>query len=407
MFNHTKDIPLAATMMASCYFLIRASRDLPSPRWRDVLGFGFFTGCALGIKVLGLLLIGYAGIITLLSIPQPVFSDLRASTMFVVRSMLRFLPAFTLAYLMMIAAWPWAALSPLNPIRAILSFADFHYNIHTIFGGAIYDMAHVPVLYVPVYLLIKLPLVNLSAAVFSIAAAMIPFVARGLDWSARRRRQIGFVAFTVAYPLACQVIGHGPAFTGMRHFFFVVPPVAVLAAIGSDALIGWLGRRSRALAVAAFAGMLFALGLNADTLYRLHPYEYLVYNNLVGGLPGAADRYVTDYWVNSMNPAIDGLQSYLERTEGAGAPGNHKLYKVAVCGERYAFVDHAKPYLVWWKDWAEADFFISPTHMHCDREREGKVVVSIERLGVPIAVVKDTRKPRKVPAVAAADPFLR
>jgi hypothetical protein len=211
----------------------------------------------------------------------------------------------------------------------------------------------------------------------------------------------------VAYPLACQVIGHGPAFTGMRHFFFVVPPVAVLAATGSDAIIGWLGRRSRALAVAAFAGMLFALGLNADTLYRLHPYEYLAYNNLVGGLPGAADRYVTDYWVNSMNPAIDGLQSYLERTEGVGAPGNHKLYKVAVCGERYAFVDHAKPYLVWWKDWAEADFFISPTHMHCDREREGKVVVSIERLGVPIAVVKDTRKPRKVPAVAAADPFLR
>jgi hypothetical protein len=407
MFNHTKDIPLAAMMMASCYFLIRASRDLPSPRWPDVIGFGFFAGCALGIKVLGLLLIGYAGIITLLSIPQPVFGDLRASAMFVVRSMLRFLPAFALAYVMMIAAWPWAALAPLNPIRAILNFADFHYNIHTIFGGAIYDMAHVPVLYVPVYLLIKLPLVNLSAAAFAIAAALIPFVARGLDWPARRRREIGFVAFTLAYPLACQVIGHGPAFTGMRHFFFVVPPVAVLAAAGVDAIVGWLGRRSRTLAVAAFAGMLFALGLNADTLYRLHPYEYLVYNDLVGGLPGAADRYVTDYWVNSMNPAIDQLQNYLERTEGAGVPGNHKLYKVAVCGERYAFVDHAKPYLVWWKDWAEADFFISPTHMHCDREREGKVVVSIERLGVPIAVVKDTRQPRKVPAVAAADPFLR
>ena len=44
--------------------------------------------------------------------------------------------------------------------------------------------------------------------------------------------------------------------------------------------------------------------------------------------------------------------------------------------------------------------------MHCDREREGKVVVSIKRLGVPIAVVKDLRKPRRVPAVAAADPFL-
>ncbi len=406
MFNHTKDIPLAATMMAACYFLVRASRDLPAPRWKDVLGFGFFTGCALGIKVLGLLLIGYAGIITLLSVPQPIFSDLRASAAFVVRSMLCFVPAFVLAYVMMIAAWPWSALAPLNPIRAIFSFADFHYNIHTIFNGTIYDMAHVPVLYVPVYLLIKLPLINLFAATFAIAAALIPFVARGLDWSARRRREIGFIAFTIAYPLACQVIGHGPAFTGMRHFFFVLPPIAVLAAIGLDAVVAWFGHHSRVLAVASFASFAVVLGVNADTLYRLHPYEYLVYNDFVGGLPGAADRYVTDYWVNSMNPAIDQLQSYLERTEGAGLPGNHKLYKVAVCGERYAFINHAKPYLLWWKNWAEADFFISPTHMHCERDREGKVIVSIKRLGVPIAVVKDIRKPRKVPAVAAAESFL-
>jgi hypothetical protein len=248
--------------------------------------------------------------------------------------------------------------------------------------------------------------VNLSAATLAVVAALIPFVARTFGWPARRRREIGFVAFTVAYPLACQVIGHGPAFTGMRHFFFVVPPVAVLAAAGFDAVITWFGQHSRVLAAAAFASVAVALGVNADTLYRLHPYEYLVYNDLVGGLPGAANRYVTDYWVNSMNPAIDQLQSYLERTEGAGIPGNHKLYKVAVCGERFAFINHAKPYLVWWKNWTEADFFISPTHMHCDREREGKVVVSIKRLGVPIAVVKDLRKPRRVPAVAAADPFL-
>ena len=407
MFNHTKDIPLAAMMMASCYFLIRASRDLPTPRWQDVLGFGFFAGCALGIKVLGLLLIGYAGIITLLSIPQPIFSDLRASGTFVLRSMLRFLLAFMLAYVMMIAAWPWAALAPLNPIRAIFSFAEFHYSINTIFNGTIYDMAHVPVLYVPVYLLIKLPLVNLLAAFLAIIAASVPFVARGFDWSARRRREVVFVAFTVAYPLACQVIGHGPAFTGMRHFFFVLPPVAVLAAIGLDAVVAWFGRHSRVLAAAAFASIAVVLGVNADTLYRLHPYEYLVYNDLVGGLPGAADRYVTDYWVNSMNPAIDQLQTYLERTEGAGLPGSHKRYKVAVCGERYAFIDHAKPWLVWWKDWSEADFFIAPTHMHCERDRDGKVIVSIKRLGVPIAVVKDIRKPRKVPAVAAAEPFLR
>ena len=37
MFNHTKGIPLAAFMAGAMYFLIRAARDLPTPRMRDVV----------------------------------------------------------------------------------------------------------------------------------------------------------------------------------------------------------------------------------------------------------------------------------------------------------------------------------------------------------------------------------
>ena len=34
MFNHTKDIPFAAAMMAATYPLLRIGRELPQPRWR-------------------------------------------------------------------------------------------------------------------------------------------------------------------------------------------------------------------------------------------------------------------------------------------------------------------------------------------------------------------------------------
>ena len=61
MFNHTKDIPFAAAMIGATYFLCRAARDLPRPRWRDVVGFGLMLGAALGMRVLGLLMVGYAG----------------------------------------------------------------------------------------------------------------------------------------------------------------------------------------------------------------------------------------------------------------------------------------------------------------------------------------------------------
>ena len=69
-----------------------------------------------------------------------------------------------IGYLIMIAAWPWSALAPLNPLRGLIDFGDFHYQIHTLLVGHIYTMADVPRWYVPVYLLIKLPLVMLVGA---------------------------------------------------------------------------------------------------------------------------------------------------------------------------------------------------------------------------------------------------
>ncbi len=46
-------------------------------------------------------------------------------------------------------------------------------------------------------------------------------------------------------------------------------------------------------------------------LVLLHPYQYLYYNPLVGGLEGAARNYDTDYWVNIMPEAVDELEAYV------------------------------------------------------------------------------------------------
>jgi hypothetical protein len=41
--------------------------------------------------------------------------------------------------------------------------------------------------------------------------------------------------------------------------------------------------------------------------------------------------------------------------------------------------------------WEESDFFIAPTQMNCDQDIDGEIVGTVERLGVPIAYVKDRR----------------
>ncbi len=402
MFNHTKDIPLATGMIGASYMLIRIMRELPRPRLSNVLVFGLLAGCALGIRVLALLLVFYAAFAVLLAMPRPQREQFRDTGAFILRSALHLIPGFALAYLIMIAAWPWSALALFNPVRGLLEFGNFQYHIETLLDGKIYRMETVPRLYVPIYILIRVSLMTLGGAASALLFAGVSALARRADLRSSHRREIALITFTVAFPLACQIIARGPAFTGLRHFLFVLPPLAVLAGIGIDAAARALGSsltKSLGFAVFAAAGAWFTW--NASVLLRLHPYEYLYYNRVVGGLEGANRLYATDYWVNIMPEAVYQLEEYLDRTERIGSSATPRNYTVAVCGERvsfererFAFERRLKRTRLRWiqmQQWGQADFFITPTHLSCDKILDGKIVATISRLGVPIGYVKDRR----------------
>jgi len=393
MFNHTKDIPFAAAMMGATLFLIRVVHCLPRPRAGDIAAFGLLAGAALGLRVLGLLIFIYVGFAIALEVLQPWPAQGRARWHFVVESSWRFVPALLLAYVIMILTWPWAALAPLNPVRGLFAFSEFHYAIRTLLDGKVYEMAHVPRLYVPTYILIRVPLLTLFGAVLGMAFAVMPRLAAG--WTQARQRETILIGLTAVFPLACQVIWDGPAFTGLRHFLFVIPALAVLAGIGLDAVVTTLLARSRMVAFGALAAMSGCFLWNALTLVELHPYEYLFYNPLVGGLQGASRRYVLDYWFDSMPEAIHELEAYVQRTDPVSAGRRPvRVYSVAVCGSRLSFektVTLRQLRYDFMPRWDQSQFFIAPTHMNCDRDLDGKVVGIVNRLGVAIAYVKDRR----------------
>ena len=398
MFNHTKDIPFAAAMIGATYFLLRIARALPSPRGRDIAAFGLLAGAALGIRVLGLLLLVYAAAAIALYLPR---ADRASRWRFAIQSAVWLMPALLLAYLIMILAWPWAALAPLNPIRGLLAFSEYQYAIRTVLAGQIYEMANVPRLYVPIYILVRVPLLTLFGAALAMTFALLPRLSGAMQPA---RRDIALVSLTVIFPLLCQVICHGPAFTGMRHFLFVIPALAALAGIGLDAALTALATRGRLVASGALAVVTACFISNAVTLVRLHPYQYLFYNTVVGGLEGASRRYDLDYWFGSMPEALNQLEAYLRNTTPVDAGRPSPVYSVAVCGERLEFEKSVTlPQLRWdfKPEWNQSEFFIAPTHMNCDSDLDGKVIGTVERLGVVIAYVKDRRALTRQPVATA------
>ena len=189
MFNHTKDVTFAAAMMGATYFLLKATRDLPRPRLRDVLLFGAMLGSALGLRATGLR-------------PRPLsrrcdpaaalrrYRRDRARPPRVHRPIAAGSdPRPPAGYLIMIAAWPWAALHPFNPVRALFAFSQFHYEIRDLFAGQIYRMDEMPRWYMPVYLAIRLPLLLLAGAALALVLAAWPRLFR-LTITERMRTEV-------------------------------------------------------------------------------------------------------------------------------------------------------------------------------------------------------------------------
>ena len=69
---------------------MRAARDLPRPRLRDVSLFGVMLGAALGLRAMGLLLGIYAGVAILLQLPQPTRERVASGSPSSARSLLAF-----------------------------------------------------------------------------------------------------------------------------------------------------------------------------------------------------------------------------------------------------------------------------------------------------------------------------
>jgi hypothetical protein len=53
--------------------------------------------------------------------------------------------------------------------------------------------------------------------------------------------------------------------------------------------------------------------------------------------------------------------------------------------------------------WEQSQFFIAPTQLNCDRDLDGEIIGTVERLGVVIAYVKDRRALTRPVAAAARD----
>src|SRR5258705_12933047 len=94
------------------------------------------------------------------------------------------------------------------------------------------------------------------------------------DVSARRKTIFLMLTLAASLPLVIAMVKRPALYNGIRHFVFVIPPMAVLAGVSFAWGMNWLKENHRRWQPAVLAVFTVGALLPASGIVRVHPYDY-------------------------------------------------------------------------------------------------------------------------------------
>ncbi|MCK4899886.1 MAG: hypothetical protein KAS38_13960, partial [Anaerolineales bacterium] len=284
---------------------------------------------------------------------------------------------FVIAAFVTYITWPALWSNPIGSYLGSISLAsDFPWEGKVMFGGIDYSVGDLPRSYLPT--LLSLQVTEPAMLMFLVGLAVAAF--RSYKKTIDREMVIIFVLWLITPILAVLLLGP-TIYDNFRQFLFILPPIFIFAGIGLQALFDKLKNTSLFI-------LLIAL-LMVPNLYwnvKLHPYQYVYYNSVTGGVKGAFRQYEMDYWATSYREAT----LYLNQVAPANA-------KVIVWGPEHIVTNYARQDLrieEYHKDYLDlphpADYAILSTRHNKDQTLfpDASQVFSVGRQGALFVVVK-------------------
>lgn len=387
MFFNPKDIPFAAAMTWSLYFLLKWGTQLPKPKISASVILGVAVGLTLAVRIGGMVVFGYIFGYAVCAIIRQLVHEKGLKPGFWRQAFRLLIHGFAIAVIAFLVLIPWWPAIHANllfaPFEALGKVSQYPWEGHVLFAGNYYSAPDLPWYYPLVWLYMALPDLVLVVLVAGFAlllarlrtAAMHAFTQKGFPWLV--------VTTCTVFPVLYVIVRDSTLYDGIRHLLFILPPLACLAGFAWVRLLDLLASRSPRLPLAACGVLGLLIIFQLVTLVRLHPYQYVYFNQLNGGLPAARDRFETEYWGTSLREAHLWLDAY--------APERDEPYYVKANLPAWLATMHLPERFKLTADRDKADFYLSLTRLQLDTVVDGEVVHVVERYGVPFAVIKDLR----------------
>lgn len=283
--------------------------------WKWVVIFAFLSALATNVRIVGIifvpLLTGYAWLVCLAErmnqTEQVTASGESVSRELTTKRALIFsVLVFLLYFLFLVMMYPvaWA-----HPIRTMIEiFAKFsNYDDWTgaiVFMGKILSKEEVPWYYIPVWMLITVPIwyILLFLLTMGISFGKLVFkIKQRESWYTLlfQYKYFFWAVLLVLIPWGAIVVKHATLYSGWRHCYFLVPPLVLVVLYGVNHI---MKRRGKGCKIPVFAFIALGLVIQMNWIRINHPHE-MVYFNGVG--KNWATDFDRDYWHMAEGKAYD------------------------------------------------------------------------------------------------------
>jgi len=184
-------------------------------------------------------------------------------------------------------------------LNSISNAGAFEWDGTMLYQGSAYHLNELPSGYSPWNLLKQL---NEPLLILIVLGSLV------FLWKARNHKpmlhKLLLLTLWLLFPPLLLQWSDSQAYDNFRQLLFILPPLFVFSSLGIEAIL----HRFRGAAWQTTFGLLIMLP-GILQIVRLHPFQYIYYNALSGGVRGVYRQYELDYWCTSYREAMQYVNS--------------------------------------------------------------------------------------------------
>lgn len=192
--------------------------------------------------------------------------------------------------------WPFLWFNGLGGlIRGLVLDSQFPWT-----GGILFEGSLLKPEDLPWYYLLKLMGMQFTEPLIILAISGFMLGIKEMFKGQLEKTDVGILVAWFFLPVFYVMFFKPTIYNNFRHFMFITIPIFIFAGLGLEKLFSLIhDNKIRVIIIAGF------LAFGIIPIVKLHPYQYVYYNEFSGGVGNAFREFEMDYWLTSYKEAVD------------------------------------------------------------------------------------------------------